>query len=118
MKGQKLRFDPLWNRVYDEFHRLYGGFCAYTCFYQADRATVDHFQPKRRYPCLAYEWDNYRLASPRINQFKGIAKTYWTPLPLGKDGSFWTYRVVSFVCGTDWRVLWLMRPHARLMYLS
>jgi len=27
--------------------------------------------PKSRYPQLAYEWDNYRLALPRINNHKG-----------------------------------------------
>ena len=87
VNGQKLRFNPLWNRVYDDFHRLYGGFCAYTCFYQVDRATVDHFRPKVRHPHLAYEWDNYRLSSPRTNQFKGKREDVLDPFEIG-DGWF------------------------------
>ena len=82
-EGQKLQFNPLWNRVYDEFHGLYGGFCAYTCFYQVDRATVDHFQPKSQHPRLAYEWDNYRLSSPRTNQFKGSREDVLDPFAIG-----------------------------------
>ena len=68
--GARLRFRPFWNAVYDEFHKAYGGLCAYTCFYLPMRATVDHFRPKSAFPKLAYEWDNYRLSSPRTNQFK------------------------------------------------
>ena len=69
--GQPLRFDPFWGRIYDHFHAAYGGRCAYTCFYQPERATIDHFRPKQDFPELAYEWSNYRLCSPRTNQFKG-----------------------------------------------
>ena len=87
MKGQKLWFNPLWNRVYDELHRLYGGFCAYTCFFQVDRATVDHFRPKTPHPDLAYEWDNYRLSSPRTNQFKGSREDVLDPFAI-KDEWF------------------------------
>lgn len=85
--GQRLWFNPLWSLVYDEFHSLYGGFCAYTCFYQLDRATVDHFKPKCRYPNLAYEWHNYRLSSPRANQFKGSREDILDPFEIG-DGWF------------------------------
>ena len=69
--GQQIRLAPLWNRRYDQLHTAYGRRCAYTCFYQHDRATVDHFWPKKEYLNLAYEWCNYRLCSPRTNQFKG-----------------------------------------------
>ena len=86
-KGQELRFDPLWSRVYDEFHSRYGGVCAYTCFFQPDRATIDHFRPKHQYPGLAYEWSNYRLASPRANQFKGNQDDLLDPF-LIRDGWF------------------------------
>ena len=69
-QGKRLQFRPLWNEIYDEFHRVYGGLCAYTCFYLPERATIDHFRPKAAFPFLAYEWNNYRLSSPRTNQFK------------------------------------------------
>ncbi len=34
-------------------------------------SSVDHFVPKAVNPDLAYEWSNYRLASPRLNSYKG-----------------------------------------------
>jgi hypothetical protein len=53
----------------------YGGVCAYCCIYvdpnSAYWGTVDHFRPKRHYPDLAYEWDNFRLASTLPNSVKG-----------------------------------------------
>ena len=33
--------------------------------------SIDHFLPKVKYPQQAYEWDNYRLTLPRVNQNKG-----------------------------------------------
>lgn len=33
--------------------------------------SVDHFLPKSRYQHLAYEWNNYRLATPQVNSYKG-----------------------------------------------
>ena len=69
--GRRLRFEPFWSELYDRFHEAYAGRCAYTCFYQPERATIDHFRPKQQFPELAYEWSNYRLCSPRTNQFKG-----------------------------------------------
>lgn len=86
-RGQRLWFRPLWNAVYDEFHRAYGGLCAYTCFYLPERGTVDHFLPKMRFPLLAYEWSNYRLSSPRANQFKGTQDGILDPF-LIEEGLF------------------------------
>lgn len=34
-------------------------------------SSVDHFVPKTVDPNLAYEWTNYRLASLRLNSYKG-----------------------------------------------
>ena len=47
--------------------------CAYTSrlLRDAARAAVDHFLPKVDYPKKAYEWANYRLARPRLNESKG-----------------------------------------------
>ena len=85
--GQLRRLAPLWNRAYDQLHSAYDRHCAYTCFYQHDRASIDHFWPKNDYPQLAYEWCNYRLCSPRTNQFKGKKVGILDPF-LVPDGLF------------------------------
>lgn len=64
-------FPRYWRDIIDDLHRLYDGICAYTCIYLVSSGTVDHFLPKSKYPNLAYEWNNYRLASDTINQRKG-----------------------------------------------
>ena len=64
-------FPQYWRHARKELHRLYEGVCAYTCFYVLQPGTVDHFFPKSKFPRLAYEWTNYRLASQRANQRKG-----------------------------------------------
>ena len=55
----------------DDLHEAYNRICAYSCFYLTQQGSVDHFLPKKHYPQFAYEWDNYRLAAPRINNYKG-----------------------------------------------
>jgi len=55
----------------DDLHEAYDRICAYSCCYLSQKGSVDHFLPKRYYPQFAYEWDNYRLAAPRINNYKG-----------------------------------------------
>ena len=64
-------FSPYWREIDEDIYRAYGGICAYTCIYLVADATVDHFLPKLKFPNLAYEWDNYRLASSSANQKKG-----------------------------------------------
>jgi len=34
------------------------------------QGTVDHYQPKSLRPEVAYEWNNYRLAYDKVNQYK------------------------------------------------
>ncbi len=59
-----------WKRISQELHNAYQRICAYTCFFIVDGGTVDHFLPKTTNPKLAYEWSNYRLSSPRVNNHK------------------------------------------------
>ena len=74
----------LWNR--------YGRICAYRGVYihpgSGDR-TVDHFKPKSKpaYYKLAYEWNNYRLASRRANDHKGKHEDVLDPFTI-EDGWF------------------------------
>lgn len=87
VSGRSLRLTPFWSHVYREMHDAYGGCCAYTCFYQHDRSTIDHFWPKEEFVELAYEWCNYRLCSPRTNQFKSTQVGILDPLSI-RDGLF------------------------------
>ena len=59
-----------WSRAAKKLHEAYLGCCAYTTLHLCDTGSVDHFLPKTKYPHLAYEWDNYRLARQKINARK------------------------------------------------
>lgn len=63
----------------DELTIAYKQICAYSCLYLVTEASVDHFIPKSYCPKLAYEWDNYRLALPRINMHKGDSQDVIDP---------------------------------------
>jgi hypothetical protein len=66
--GKKLK--NYWTKISYDLHTAYQGICAYTCMYILPPGSVDHFLPKTHYPALTYEWNNYRLASQRVNQHK------------------------------------------------
>ena len=45
--------------------------CAYCCSYTIKgNWSVDHFIPKSLHPKGAYEWDNFRFARDRLNNYK------------------------------------------------
>ena len=61
-----------WRRSLPELYIAYGGYCAYLALKIPRRAgggepTVDHFLLKSLHPALAYEWNNFRLASAKMN---------------------------------------------------
>ena len=63
-----------WNRINTELYESYGGICAYSGQWFSrtqSQISVDHFNPKSRYPETAYEWDNYRLTTQIMNGYKG-----------------------------------------------
>lgn len=62
-----------WRKAHSQLRCVYGGLCAYTSRYIVDvgEGSVDHFDPKSKFPNLAYEWDNYRLARRKVNNYKG-----------------------------------------------
>ena len=61
-----------WRKISPELYQLYNGICAYTGMWFANNiGSVDHFIPKSRNPLLAYEWDNYRLTTQKMNNTKG-----------------------------------------------
>jgi hypothetical protein len=71
-----------WSAVTTEIHAAYSGICAYTCFYLASPWSIDHFERKETHPHLAYEWSNYRLCSPRVNNYKANNPNLYDPAKL------------------------------------
>jgi hypothetical protein len=68
-----------WTNTTKELNAAYKQMCAYSSMHLATPGTVDHFIPKSRCPKLAYEWDNYRLASQRMNTHKGDSRDVIDP---------------------------------------
>lgn len=62
--------NALWKNSAQDLYAAYSGICAYTCFYLAPYGSTDHFLPKSSHPNEAYEWNNYRLCSHRVNGYK------------------------------------------------
>lgn len=64
---------PLWRDCLDDLYRRYHGTCAYLAVFferATGSASVDHFIAKSQHAGLAYEWQNYRLASNIMNSRK------------------------------------------------
>lgn len=72
-------FPNYWTRAKRELRQAYEC-CAYTSrMVRGDDVSVDHFLPKAKYPHLAYEWDNYRLARPKLNRNKADSEDVLDP---------------------------------------
>ena len=76
-----------WNAALDQLYSAYGSLCAYTTRQLISTGSVDHFRPKSKYPYLAYEWDNYRLARQTINARKANSENVVNPFAV-EDGWF------------------------------
>lgn len=76
-----------WTHCLDDLRSAYDSVCAYSCHWipRDQIATVDHFVPKSTYPERAYQWDNYRLASGRMNSRKGEYTDILDPFTLALD---------------------------------
>lgn len=88
-----------WRACLEDLCAAYNETCAYLAV-RIRRAvsppTVDHYRPKSRYPELAYEWSNYRLASPRMNARKGDSEDVIDPFKVA-DGWFQLADLVSMM---------------------
>jgi hypothetical protein len=61
-----------WSHITKDLYRLYQKICAYTGeWFPETSVSVDHFIPKSQGHQLAYEWDNYRLTTGKMNNDKG-----------------------------------------------
>jgi hypothetical protein len=69
--SRQLQSHNYWKHVKSDLYQLYKNICAYTGeWFPVTSATVDHFFPKSKKPQLAYEWDNYRLTTDKMNHIK------------------------------------------------
>lgn len=86
------RIPALWQGVGLQLLRTaYKNVCAYlgmALHPSTGAATVDHFLPKSVAPGLAYEWDNYRLASSSANRSKDDATGILDPFEIENDWFF------------------------------
>ncbi len=85
--NKDFRGHNYWTKAIKNLKVSYSGLCAYTSLYLVDTGSVDHFRPKTKYPHLAYEWDNYRLARQKINTRKGDTEEVVDPFRV-KSGWF------------------------------
>jgi hypothetical protein len=61
-----------WSPFKSQLATGFGDLCAYSCMHEAV-GTVDHYLSTKNHRSLAYDWDNYRFASPWINSSKQTA---------------------------------------------
>ena len=80
-----------WRDIHDDLLSSYQYVCSYSGSWTKARipgdsaicdSSVDHFKPKSKYPYLAYEWTNYRLARARLNNYKGTHEDVLDPFQL------------------------------------
>lgn len=83
--SEQFKKKAFWSRAAKELHAAYRGICAYTAMYLPEQGSVDHFLPKTAHPNLAYEWDNFRLASGRVNSSKGHNTEILDPFSIDDD---------------------------------
>lgn len=72
-KAEDWKRRNYWKYANKDLYYGYNGVCAYTGEWfplTTGTISVDHFQPKSLSPHLAYEWDNFRLTTPKTNNNK------------------------------------------------
>lgn len=70
LKVLTQKSNSIWTRALPDLRVRYSNTCAYVGVRIIDIAHVDHFKPKSKHQHLAYNWSNFRLASPMVNGFK------------------------------------------------
>ena len=71
--GKQEVYKDYWKRTSADLYGAYNGICAYTGLWFSKSTapvSVDHFLPKSKRPELAYEWNNYRLTTQIMNNYK------------------------------------------------
>lgn len=74
-----------WKEAARQLYDSYGRVCAYCCLWIpacTGGSTVEHFRAKTTYPSEAYEWNNYRLVTAKLNSRKGTKEDVLDPFAI------------------------------------
>ena len=82
-----------WSKIHDYLYGEHNGICLYCASWtprkqelsKLDYTSVDHFQPKKHHPDLAYEWSNFRLSRARLNNYKDSFQDVLDPCLISDD---------------------------------
>ena len=91
------RFPAYWHEAIDDLLSGYQRICAYLCLYiprGTGAPSVDHMLAKSRHWDRVYEWDNYRLASSRMNSRKGAVTNVLDPFEV--ENGWFALELVDF----------------------
>ena len=80
-----------WKEIRSDLYEAYNHVCAYNAHWIArgsSTPTIDHFIPKSVKPELAYEWNNYRLASDLANKLKSTWQDVLDPFCIEENWFF------------------------------
>lgn len=83
---KEWRSRAYWTEVIPEMYDAYGGICHFSCHWiprDTGSVTIEHFQPKSKFPKLAYEWDNFRLMCGTLNGRKKDYQDVLDPFKVG-----------------------------------
>jgi len=103
---QEIRKRDLWTGALDDLYQSYGEVCAYSSlWYSRDAATVDHFIPiavlKGEMVTLAYDWNNFRLASRSMNNEKLDFQDVIDPFLVEQGWFVMDFPSLMIRCGDD-----------------
>jgi hypothetical protein len=92
----KEEFDKhsYWTNCMPDLRAAYADVCAYLSCWIPTQASLDHFFPKSQYPIQAYEWNNYRLAHEKVNNWK--AKSTGVLDPFSVQAGWFVLDLASF----------------------
>ena len=87
--SNQWRHHDYWRSALTDLHTAYRGICSY-CSSSTPRSpsgaqegsSVDHFVPKSVVPSQAYEWGNFRLSRPSLNNYKDDNQDVLDPFTL------------------------------------
>ena len=82
---EAVRPKDFWSPFKSQLATGFGDLCAYSCMYEPV-GTIDHYLSTKNHRERAYDWDNYRFASPWINSSKRTADdAVLDPFQVGDD---------------------------------
>ena len=86
--GKEWRSHAYWTKIIPDLYAAYGGICQFSCHWiprDTGSINVEHFNPKSKFPKLAYEWTNYRLMCGTLNGRKKDYQDVLDPFTINDD---------------------------------